>query len=48
MGKNNVTEKHLFYILDLLKDLQITYWLDGGWGVDVLTGKQQREHRDID
>ena len=48
MKKNNITEKHLFYVLDLFEDLKITYWLDGGWGVDVLTGKQQREHRDID
>ena len=26
----------------------ITYWLDGGWGVDILAGKQTRIHRDID
>ena len=25
-----------------------TYWLDGGWGVDILAGKQTRIHRDID
>ena len=48
MKNNNVTEKDLFYILDLFEHMKVTYWLDGGWGVDVLTGKQQREHRDID
>src|SRR5699024_678487 len=48
MKNNNVTEKELFYILDLFEHMKVTYWLDGGWGVDVLTGKQQREHRDID
>ena len=48
MKNNNVTEKELFYILNLFEHMKVTYWLDGGWGVDVLTGKQQREHRDID
>lgn len=46
--KINVTEENLFYILDLFEKLEIAYWLDGGWGVDVLTGQQNREHRDID
>ena len=35
-------------ILDLFEELRVTYWLDGGWGVDALYGKQTREHRDID
>lgn len=48
MKSINVTEQNLFYILDLFENLEVTYWLDGGWGVDVLTGEQQREHRDID
>ncbi|PNF88755.1 nucleotidyltransferase domain-containing protein, partial [Klebsiella pneumoniae] len=48
MKINNVTEKDLFYILDIFEKMEVTYWLDGGWGIDVLTGKQQREHRDID
>ncbi|HHD1410400.1 TPA: lincosamide nucleotidyltransferase Lnu(A), partial [Staphylococcus aureus] len=48
MKIDNVTEKDLFYILDLFEKMEVTHWLDGGWGVDVLTGKQQREHRDID
>ncbi|MGV3200860.1 nucleotidyltransferase domain-containing protein, partial [Streptococcus thoraltensis] len=48
MKNNNVTEKDLFYILELFEHMKVTYWLDGGWGVDVLNGKQQREHRDID
>lgn len=48
MKKENSTEKDLFYILDILDNLGIRYWVDGGWGVDILTGKQNREHRDID
>ena len=35
-------------ILDLFEGLSVTYWLDGGWGVDALYGRQTREHRDID
>lgn len=43
-----VTKETLFKILDVFDQSGITYWLDGGWGVDVLYGKQTREHRDID
>ncbi|MEG0355759.1 MAG: aminoglycoside adenylyltransferase [Lachnospiraceae bacterium] len=35
-------------VLDLLEHLGIPYWLDGGWGVDVLMGKQTRKHQDVD
>ena len=26
----------------------IEIWLDGGWGVDALLGKETRQHNDID
>jgi lincosamide nucleotidyltransferase A/C/D/E len=26
----------------------ITIWIDGGWGVDALLGKQTRAHEDLD
>src|ERR1051325_6893219 len=26
----------------------ITVWIDGGWGVDALLGKQTRPHKDLD
>ncbi|WP_370567437.1 nucleotidyltransferase domain-containing protein [Desemzia sp. RIT 804] len=48
MKKETVTEKDLFAILEILNKIDMKYWLDGGWGVDILTGKQNREHRDID
>lgn len=35
-------------VLRIMEASGIRYWLDGGWGVDVLGGKQSREHRDID
>lgn len=46
--KETATQDDLFKVLDLLDRTEIRYWLDGGWGVDVLAGKQTREHRDID
>jgi len=46
--KEIATQDDLLKVLDLLDNTRIRYWLDGGWGVDVLAGKQTREHRDID
>lgn len=43
-----VSKEVLLSILDLLESLNMSYWVDGGWGIDVLLGKQHREHRDID
>lgn len=31
-----------------LENLGIKIWIDGGWGVDALLGKQTRSHRDLD
>lgn len=42
------TEETVLEVLSLLEKNDICYWLDGGWGVDALAGKQTREHRDID
>lgn len=46
--KTIVTKNDLFDVLDLIDSLGIRYWVDGGWGVDLLAGTQSREHRDID
>lgn len=42
MKNNNVTEKDLFYILDLFEHMKVTYWLDGGWGVEVPQSRSKR------
>lgn len=48
-GNNTTVDKKSFLmIIDLLTKLNIRYWVEGGWGVDILIGKQTREHRDID
>lgn len=46
--KETVTKADLLKVLDLMETFGMRYWLDGGWGVDVLLGKQTREHRDVD
>lgn len=49
MGRKEATTKEdLIAVIDLLENADITYWIDGGWGVDILAGKQTRSHRDID
>lgn len=48
MRRKIVSKDNLFKVLDFLDSIGLKYWIDGGWGVDVLYGKQTREHRDID
>ncbi|MCC8025921.1 MAG: aminoglycoside adenylyltransferase [Clostridium sp.] len=49
MGRKEMTTKEdLMAAINLLENAGITYWIDGGWGVDILAGKQTRDHRDID
>ena len=38
----------LLAVVDLLEAEGIAVWLDGGWGVDALLGRQTREHDDLD
>lgn len=35
-------------IVDVLEGANVTIWLDGGWGVDALVGRQTRPHHDVD
>jgi hypothetical protein len=38
-------------VLDFYKtmsDVGVDVWIDGGWGVDALLGKQTRQHKDLD
>ena len=46
--KEFVAEQDLLKILRLLDDSGIRYWVDGGWGVDILAGRRTRRHRDLD
>ena len=45
MGRKEITTKEdLMKVIELFENTGITYWLDGGWGVDILAGKQTRIH----
>ena len=46
--KEIATKENLMKVIEILEASNIKYWLDGGWGVDILVGKQTRDHRDID
>jgi lincosamide nucleotidyltransferase A/C/D/E len=35
-------------VLRALEAAGVRYWLEGGWGVDALAGRQTRPHRDLD
>jgi lincosamide nucleotidyltransferase A/C/D/E len=43
-----MTVPDVLAFLDLIADLGIDVWLDGGWGVDALLGAQTRRHEDLD
>lgn len=35
-------------VLSLLESAQVDAWVDGGWGIDALIGRQTRDHADLD
>lgn len=44
----NITSKKVTELYNLFKTNNITVYIDGGWGVDALMGRQTREHSDLD
>jgi lincosamide nucleotidyltransferase A/C/D/E len=43
-----VTAATVLEILDALERAGVDAWVDGGWGVDALLGRQTRSHDDLD
>ena len=43
-----VTKDDACWIIGLSADAGIGVYLDGGWGVDALVGRETRAHNDID
>lgn len=35
-------------VLTAMEEADVRCWLDGGWGVDALIGRQTRQHTDLD
>jgi len=46
--KHEMTSKDVTDLYSKLDNLGIKIWIDGGWGVDALLGKQSRTHKDLD
>ena len=38
--KETTTKEDLLTVINILENAGIIYWIDGGWGVDILAGKQ--------
>ena len=45
---HGVTARDGEALLDLFESIGVDVWVDGGWGVDALLGKQTRIHADLD
>ncbi len=43
-----MTSKDVIDLYSSVENLGIEIWVDGGWGVDALLGKQTRQHSDLD
>jgi lincosamide nucleotidyltransferase A/C/D/E len=43
-----VRAEDVIAVLDMLDGAGVRHWVGGGWGVAALTGRQTREHRDLD
>ena len=43
-----MTSRDVVDLYERLQNLGIAIWVDGGWGVDALLGRQTRTHKDLD
>ena len=43
-----MTATDVLRVLDVLVAADVPAWVEGGWGVDALVGRQTREHDDLD
>lgn len=43
-----MSERDVLEVLDGLERAGVPFWLDGGWGVDTLVGRETRPHDDLD
>jgi lincosamide nucleotidyltransferase A/C/D/E len=48
MSKSCIAASDVAHLYRTLDALGIDVWIDGGWGVDALLGKQTRGHSDVD
>lgn len=43
-----MTDVQALAVLDELQSAEMVLWVDGGWGIDALIGRQTRPHDDLD
>ena len=43
-----MTLDQMLAVLEAVRAVGCRFWLEGGWGVDALVGRQTRPHRDVD
>jgi lincosamide nucleotidyltransferase A/C/D/E len=43
-----MTLDQMLAVLDTVGSVGCRFWIEGGWGVDALAGRQTRLHRDVD
>lgn len=48
LDKTNMTTEDVVDFYNLMSNNEIDIWIDGGFSVDALLGKQLREHKDLD
>jgi lincosamide nucleotidyltransferase A/C/D/E len=48
MDNGEITAQDAVELIDLIESVGIEVYVDGGWGVDALLGRQTRTHLDLD
>ena len=46
--QDGVSFARLLTVLNAVRSTGCRFWVEGGWGVDALVGRQTRPHRDVD
>ena len=46
--RGSMRPQDVLLVLDALESHDVPYWVAGGWGVDILLGRQTRSHDDLD
>ncbi len=44
----SMTVDMVHWFVDLFEALELSVWIDGGWGVDALLGERTRTYEDLD
>jgi lincosamide nucleotidyltransferase A/C/D/E len=48
MVLREMTQREVLLVIDRLESVGVSYFVAGGWGIDLLVGRQTRRHKDLD